>query len=152
VLGWCIIIVSRAGSFHLLHASDFRFCAHPLQIARPWKVLKLKNNFKGAWKVFEHTKFVTSTWNALENHSWDCAAAHNMINMRFILPQQPRSIASSKETNATCNLNFSWFHVFLTLTGEHRLQNENRYYFYLLFPFKYKTPKQFQQIIRYVWS
>jgi hypothetical protein len=53
VLGWCIIIVSRASGFHLLRASDFRFCAHPLQMARttPWKVLKLKKQFQGRLKT-----------------------------------------------------------------------------------------------------
>ena len=34
VLVWCIIIVSRTSGFHLLRTSDFRFCAHPLQMAR----------------------------------------------------------------------------------------------------------------------
>jgi hypothetical protein len=53
VLGWCIIIVSRGSAFHLLRASDFRFCAHPLQMARttPWKVLKLKKQFQGSLKT-----------------------------------------------------------------------------------------------------
>ena len=60
VLGWCIIIVSRASAFHLLRASDFRFCAHPLQMARttPCKLLKLKRTIS---RELENTKFVIST-------------------------------------------------------------------------------------------
>ena len=53
------------------------------------KYLDWITNFKGAWEVLENTKFVTSTWNPLETHSWDCAAAHNMMHVRFLLsPQQ----------------------------------------------------------------